>query len=157
MSYLTEAERKEKIIHNCEYYQFESCVDLSQGVKIKQIYYRDEDLTKTHPEKLAVDVAQFTIWWTYSFHKKLNGFSGIDTIKFEVIPNKDCVKRAKLSIDEIKSLIFYGDEQNEQGISVPRKKRLDLALSFAFDSLDESRFDKEAIEELFWQRIHALQ
>lgn len=155
MSYLTEAERKEKIIHNCEYYQFESCVDLSEGVKIKQLYYRDDDLIKTNPEKLAADVAQFTIWWTYSFHKKLNGFSGIDTIRFNVVKNEDA--KPKLTIDEVKSLIYYGDTGIKQdGTSQKSSLHLDWAINFALGSLDESRFDKESVEELLWQRIYSL-
>lgn len=85
MAYLTEDQRKEKIIHNCNYFQFESCADLSIGVTIRCLHYGLNEILKKKPEILASDSVQFAMWWSRNFHTKLNGFSGIDTIKFTLV------------------------------------------------------------------------
>ena len=85
MSYFTEEERKEHLIHNCEFFQFESCVDLSKGVTIRAIHYELDYILKNKPEALASDSVRFGIWWNNNFHKKLNGFSGIDCVKFTLV------------------------------------------------------------------------
>ena len=84
MPYLTETERKQPIRHMCQWYEFSSCADLSEGVKIKPIVDNPDFRGEKAINLIARDVAQFTAWWMISFHGKLNGFSGIDTIKWEM-------------------------------------------------------------------------
>ena len=79
MEYLTEKERKEKISHRGNYYSFESCVDLSTGVAISA---NSANMTDFKPVALVSDTMQFTAWWMLTYHKRLNGFAGLDTIKF---------------------------------------------------------------------------
>lgn len=83
MAYLSDKERKEPIKRICRYYEFTSCADLSQGVKIRPLTENPEYKTATY--LIAQDVASFTAWWINAVHKNLNGFSGMDTIKWEVI------------------------------------------------------------------------
>lgn len=81
MSYLTQEEIKEHISHHGEYFKFSSCVDLSQGVLVQPLYHDLKDIM-VKPERLIMDTALFTSWWINNFHKRLNGFSGLDTIKY---------------------------------------------------------------------------
>lgn len=83
MAYLTDKERKKPIVHLCDWYEFTSCVDLSQGVKIRPIIDKPE--YRANLSLIARDVASFTTWWIINFHGDLNGFSGVDTIKWEMI------------------------------------------------------------------------
>lgn len=82
MSYLTQEERKQPISHMCNYFTFKSCADLSQGVKITAITGNPK--YKENPNLIAQDVACFTCWWVLTFRENLNGFAGLDTIKWEV-------------------------------------------------------------------------
>jgi len=82
MAYLTEEERKESFVHHCGYHIFSSCVDLSQGVKVTPIrYFYNYPISK---EQLAKDTAIFIAYWMNLFYPKLNGFSGLDTIKWTI-------------------------------------------------------------------------
>jgi hypothetical protein len=74
--YLTQEERKYPIGHGCTHATIEAVADLSGGVTIKPYC---GNYTK---EQMACDVAQFTAWWCREIHKRLNGFSGLDCIKW---------------------------------------------------------------------------
>jgi len=78
--FLTSEERKMPIAHGCSNAMLESVADLSSGVKIIP-YGSSENYT---PQDMACDVAQFTMWWSRKLHKRMNGFSGIDCIKWEI-------------------------------------------------------------------------
>ena len=84
MSYLSDLERSEVLVREYDYFRFKCVADLSSGIEIKLLdnKYDLANFTKRYPEKLAAETARFTMWWTINFHRKLNGFSGIDTVKF---------------------------------------------------------------------------
>lgn len=92
MSYLTQEERKEKISHVCDYFQFESCADLSKGVTMTLIYpgftKGAGEFVKLHPALFVRDMSKFLGWWLLTFHKRLNGFSGLDTINYKFAENE---------------------------------------------------------------------
>lgn len=82
MAYLTEEERKKPFSHVCDYFIFESCVDLSIGIKATPIV-PDKSNEMVNPDIIARDVATLTTWWIMNILPTLNGFSGIDTIKWD--------------------------------------------------------------------------
>lgn len=81
--FFTPEERKQKISHQCDWFNFESVADLSTGVTIYHPFGANTN-TATYQEKLAQDVALFTAWWILNFHGRLNGFSGLDTISWTI-------------------------------------------------------------------------
>lgn len=83
MSYLTNDERKEMCTHHGNYYTFHYIRDLSEDVQLYQ-KYTGRDVT-TQKERLAADVMQFTAMWMLDTFPRLNGFPGIDTVRF-IIP-----------------------------------------------------------------------
>lgn len=78
---LTDEDRKEPLQHGCNYFTFETCLDLSQPVKV--IPYGDP--TEVSLQNYTRDVANFICWWTHFVHKDLNGFSGFSHVKFEPV------------------------------------------------------------------------
>lgn len=85
MAYLTEEERKQKISHQCDRFNFVSVVDLSGGVKVYHPFgASDKVFTRAYSEMLARDTASFIAWWMITFHEKLNGFQGFGSVKFEI-------------------------------------------------------------------------
>jgi len=62
---------------------FESCIDLSIGIKVhnygryESSYGKEVDLMKS--------LASFIAQWTLLYYPKLNGFNGFDTLKYEFI------------------------------------------------------------------------
>lgn len=79
--YLSDSDRKLPISHGCQSFMFESCVDLSIGVKV--IPYGNLDKYSTN--LYSQDLASFICWWVMNVLKDLNGFSGLDTINFELV------------------------------------------------------------------------
>lgn len=75
---LTTEDRKEKLQHGCDYFTFESCLDLSKPIKV--IPYGNAK--EVSLEIYSRDVASFICWWTHFIHKDLNGFSGFSHVKF---------------------------------------------------------------------------
>ena len=75
---LTLEDRKERLEHGCNYFVFETCLDLSEPVKVKAYHG-----TKFTVEQYSADVAAFICWWTLMVMKDLNGFSGFSHVKFE--------------------------------------------------------------------------
>ncbi len=115
MSYLTATERKEPISHICGLHVFRSCVDLSEGVRVEKLPH----VHKTTHATLIADTAQFTMWWTINFFKKLNGFSGIDTIKFIVDePTADKVVFDDKQVDNMAKSAWEGDAFVNSGTPV---------------------------------------
>lgn len=85
MAYLTEDERKKTLKHICNHFEFTSCVDLLQVVKIRPLSLTTKNLSSEIAAKLvAADVALFTAWWMIAFHEQLNGFSGFGAIKWDL-------------------------------------------------------------------------
>lgn len=80
---LTDEDRKQSISHNCECFTFESCLDLSRGIKVIPLV-KD----KRYPLSwYSRDLASFICWWEHFIMKDLNGFSGFHNINFKII---DC-------------------------------------------------------------------
>jgi hypothetical protein len=79
--YLTDEERKEKLEHGCNYFTFESCLDLSQTVRV--IPYGNND--EYSLELYSRDLASFITWWSHFVLKDLNGFSGFHNVKFRPV------------------------------------------------------------------------
>ncbi len=79
--YLTNEERKAPLEHGCEYMTFKTCLDLSEPIKL--IPYGSPDVISL--KHYSEDIANFIAWWTLHVHKDLNGFSGFNNLKFELI------------------------------------------------------------------------
>jgi hypothetical protein len=80
MSYISKEERKKPLEHHVNGYLFKSCIDLSNGVTVVRMEYADHS-----NEALSKAVAEFTAWWTVNIHRYLNGFSGMDCIRWTII------------------------------------------------------------------------
>jgi hypothetical protein len=76
--FLTKEERKQPLYHSCEHLQFETCLDLSEPIKVIPF----GTTNKVSLEQYSKDVASFISWWTYFVRKDLNGFSGFHNVKF---------------------------------------------------------------------------
>ncbi len=81
MSYLTEEQRKEQYTDSQTYFHFESKIDLSDGVTVYQRYPINE---KDFANILANETACFIVRWIISVREKLNGFSGMSCVNFNV-------------------------------------------------------------------------
>jgi hypothetical protein len=81
MSYLTQEDRKEMCTHHGNYYTFHYVRDLSEDV---HIYHKQPMTFVVAKERLAADVMQFTAMWMLDTFTRLNGFPGIDTVRFIV-------------------------------------------------------------------------
>lgn len=79
--YLTNEDRKQPIEHGCDYFTFKTCIDLSEPIKV--IPYGN--LKEYELNKYSIDIASFICWWTNFVHCDLNGFSGFNNLKFELI------------------------------------------------------------------------
>lgn len=77
--FLTKEDRKEKLVHGCDYLTFETCIDLSKPVVVST-FVCDE----VSAENYSRDVASFISWWMSFVWKDLNGFSGFGSVKFEL-------------------------------------------------------------------------
>lgn len=78
---LSDKDRKEPLSHGCDHFTFESCIDLSKGVKVIPYGSRDKFTVAQYTQ----DVATFFVWWTNMVLKDLNGFSGLCHVKFELV------------------------------------------------------------------------
>lgn len=78
---LTAEDRKEKLQHGCDYFIFETCLDLSEPIKV--IPYGN--INEVSLQIYSRDVARFISWWTIFVFKDLNGFSGFNGVKFEPV------------------------------------------------------------------------
>lgn len=74
---LSDEERKKKIDHYSNGYLFESCIDLSIGVTVTKKDWQDDS-----KENLAAAVAEFITFWRINYRDRLNGFAGVDSIKW---------------------------------------------------------------------------
>jgi hypothetical protein len=75
--YLTEEERSVIITYHTDYFDFKGRTDCSGGIEVTPLYKYNEEI-------LCSATAQFIsnfILWTFP---RLNGFSGISTIKFNI-------------------------------------------------------------------------
>ena len=79
--FLTDEDRKQPLTHQSNYFEFETCIDLSKGVRV--IPYGNQSVFSVND--YSNDLAEFMIWWTNFVWKDLNGFSGFSHVKFELI------------------------------------------------------------------------
>jgi len=77
MNYLTDVERKQRVIDDFNGFTFEYTRDLSGEVLI-------HPPTEYTNEMLCVAVTQLIGMFMLTTHNKLNGFSGFDSIKFKI-------------------------------------------------------------------------
>lgn len=77
---LTDVDRKQPLQHMCEHCNFETCLDLSEPIKVFVYGTRMELPVQLYTR----DVASFISWWTENVLPDLNGFSGFHNIKFEL-------------------------------------------------------------------------
>lgn len=75
---LTKEDRKHRLEHGCDHFTFETCLDLSEPVKV--IPYGNASSYSL--EDYSRDIASFICWWTHFVQKDLNGFSGFSHVKF---------------------------------------------------------------------------
>jgi len=78
---LTDSDRIQPLTHGNQYFQFESCIDLSIGVKV--IPYGNND--KYSANLYSQDLASFICWWKHFVMKDLNGFQGFSHVNFEFV------------------------------------------------------------------------
>ena len=78
---ISDLDRKQPLSHGCGSFMFESCIDLSIGVKVTPYGNSDKYLINDYSQSLA----SFIGWWVMNVLKDLNGFPGIDTINFELV------------------------------------------------------------------------
>jgi hypothetical protein len=78
---LTDEDRKQPLSRGCNYFSFETCVDLSIGVKV--IPYGSALLYSVN--NYSQDLASFMCWWNHFVMKDLSGFSGFSHVKFELV------------------------------------------------------------------------
>lgn len=78
---LSKEDRKEKLEHGCRHFTFETCLDLSDPIRV--IPYGS--VTVLSIQDYSNDVASFIVWWTRMVMKDLNGFSGFGNVKFELV------------------------------------------------------------------------
>lgn len=78
---LTNEDRKMPLTHGCNYFKFQSCIDLSIGVKV--IPYGNATLFSVND--YSKDLASFFCWWEHQVMKDLNGFNGFSNINFELV------------------------------------------------------------------------
>lgn len=77
MNYLSEVERKQRLIDDFGGFTFEYTRDLSGEVLV-------HTPTEYTNEMLCVAVSQLIGMFMLTTHNKLNGFSGFDSIKFKI-------------------------------------------------------------------------
>ncbi len=75
---LTSEQRKEKLQHGCNDFTFDTCIDLSEPIKVIP-YGNPKEVSL---EIYSQNVASFICWWTHFVQKDLNGFSGFSHVKF---------------------------------------------------------------------------
>lgn len=78
---LSESDRLEPLTHSCQYFTFETCIDLSIGVKV--IPYGN--FNKYKVSQYSQDLASFMCYWNQFIMKDLNGFSGFSHVQFELV------------------------------------------------------------------------
>lgn len=80
--FYTDKERKEEWIFDCDHFTFQTCRDLSCGVtvtpKASIMTYPRQELINM----LTQETSRFTFYWLFYHKNKLNGFSGLDTVKW---------------------------------------------------------------------------
>jgi len=82
--FLTDSDRKESLVHGCNYLTFHTNLELSEPIKVTQ-YGFSKTVTLEH---YSQDVASFFVWWTELVMKDLNGFTGFSHVKFELVDFK---------------------------------------------------------------------
>jgi len=76
---LTDLDRKEPLVHGCNYVTFHTNLDLSIPVKVIP-YGSTKEMSI---QRYSQDLAAFISWWNYFVLKDLNGFSGFSNVEFE--------------------------------------------------------------------------
>jgi hypothetical protein len=79
--FLTNEERKEKFVHGCSDFTFETCLDLTEPVKVIPYGSRKQFTVNEY----STNVAEFISYWNTFVLEDLNGFSGFSNVKFELV------------------------------------------------------------------------
>lgn len=79
---LSAEDRKQPLSHPCEHFLFETCLDLSQPIKITAYGSYGQTISLTQYSR---DVATFITWWSNNVMPDLNGFSGFHHVIFEPV------------------------------------------------------------------------
>lgn len=77
MPFLTDEQRKEPLERYINGFTFKTKVDFSGGVEVESNTY-----VKATVNRYSQALASFICFWTREYMPLLNGFSGLDTIKF---------------------------------------------------------------------------
>ena len=77
---LTAQDGKALFKHQTANFLFETCLDLSEPVKITAF-----SRTEVSANMYSQNIAEFIAYWAYFVRKDLNGFSGFSNVKFEPI------------------------------------------------------------------------
>lgn len=80
MALLSDKERKEPFTRSVYWLSFSSVVDLSEPVVVTMIGTR----TEISGNMLAREISAFTAWHVRNILPQLNGFSGYDTIQWNL-------------------------------------------------------------------------
>lgn len=125
--FLSDEDRKEKLVHGCNHFTFETCLDLSEPIKVTPFgSYKKQSINN-----YSSDVASFIAWWTYFVKKDLNGFSGFSNIKFELV--------GFILVDT--NIVSNNVDNNDYGylVDVDSEHKFVIAnnISDVFDKLDE--------------------
>lgn len=78
---LTDSDKKKPLFHSGQHFTFESCIDLSIGVKVTPF----GNSNKYPVNYYSQDLSAFMCWWEYFVKKDLNGFSGFSHVNFELV------------------------------------------------------------------------
>lgn len=80
-AYYTEKEREKAFVFDGEHFTFKTCNDLSHGIEVTP----NAPINKEEQYNLlAIDISLFTLYWNENHRERLNGFSGLDTVKWKI-------------------------------------------------------------------------
>lgn len=80
MAYMTDEERAAPLVHYAEGLTF-SCDRLDLKTPVTVSHYNGPNFI--NHQRLATSMACFMAWWILNVHPRLNGFSGVDCIRWK--------------------------------------------------------------------------
>lgn len=78
---LSEEDGKQPLTHTCNYFTFNTCLDLSKPIQVIPL----GNSTEFTANQYSRDLASFIAWHNHFVMKDLNGFSGFSNVKFELM------------------------------------------------------------------------
>lgn len=80
-AYYTEKEREKVFVFEGDHFTFKTRYDLSHGIEV----IPNSRLNKEEQSSLlAIDISLFILYWNENHRERLNGFSGLDTVKWNI-------------------------------------------------------------------------